>query len=85
VEPTARSTDIDPALDRFVTRLRARLNAGSIEYGNASFERPAAELIDEIQQELEDVAGWGFLLWLRLSRLRAHVARVAAEGDDDHE
>jgi len=78
----------DPALDRFTTRLRARLDAGAREYGDASFQRPAAELIDEIQQELEDVAGWGFLLWVRLDRLRDHVARVArvaAEGDDDHE
>jgi len=74
-------TDLDHALDRFVTRLRARLNAGAREYGSTTFERPAAELIDEIQQELEDVCGWSFLLWVRLDRLREHVARLGAAGE----
>jgi len=73
--------NLDHALDHFVARLRARLDAGAREYGNATFERPAAELIDEIQQELEDVAGWGFLLWVRLDRLREHVARLGAAGE----
>jgi len=79
VQPGAR--ELDYALDRFTTRLRARLDAGAREYGSTTFERPAAELIDEIQQELEDVAGWGFVLWVRLDRLRAHVARATAEGE----
>ena len=70
------------ALDRFTARLRARLEAGAREYGDTSFSRPAAELIDEIQQELEDVAGWGFLLWVRLDRLREHVTRLGAAGED---
>jgi len=74
-------TDLDHALARFVTRLRARLNAGSIQYGNASFERPAAELVDEVMEEIEDICGWSLLLWLRLDRLRDHVARATAQGE----
>ena len=64
---------LDAALDRFVARLRARLAAGAATYGDRSFTRPAAELVDELQQKLEDVCGWGLLLWIRLDRLRGRV------------
>ncbi len=64
-------------LDRFVERLRARLEAGATTYGASSFERPAAELLDEVQQELEDVCGWSLLLWIRLDRLRHDVDSIA--------
>ena len=67
-------------VDRFVTRLRARLTAGAVTYGNSSFTRPASELVDEIQQELEDVAGWSLLLWTRLERLRDRVAEHGEGG-----
>ncbi|MCA8975202.1 MAG: hypothetical protein KDC98_10795 [Planctomycetes bacterium] len=70
------------ALDRFVARLRARLTAGAREYGDTSFTRPAADLVDEIQQELEDVCGWALILWLRLDRLRDRVSQLG-EGESD--
>ena len=74
-------TGIDATLDRFVARLRARLVAGAATYGEASFQRPAAELVEEVQQELEDVAGWSLILWSRLERLRAGVEAIAVEGE----
>ena len=74
---------LDGALDRFVSRLRARLEAGAATYGDASFERPAAELVDEVQQEAEDVCGWSLILWVRLERLRERMARPHAPGGDD--
>ena len=77
-------TNLDADLDRFVQRLRARLVAGAATYGNRSFTRPAAELVDEIQQELEDVAGWGLLLWLRLERLRGVVDQLEHLGGEHH-
>jgi hypothetical protein len=77
------STPLDNDLARFVERLRARLEAGAKTYGDASFTRPAAELVDELQQELEDVCGWGLLLWIRLERLRGRVERVEHEGGND--
>ena len=74
---------LDLAVDRFVARLRARLAAGTATYGDRSFTRPAAELVDEIQQELEAVAGWGLILWIRLERLRAAIEALHLEGDRD--
>ena len=75
--------NLDAALDRFVARLRARLVAGAATYGDVSFTRPAAELLDEVQQELEDVCGWGLILWLRLDRLRSHLEHIETQGGAD--
>jgi hypothetical protein len=77
----ASPQNLDADLVRFVQRLRARLVAGATVYGNESFTRPAIELVDEIQQEIEDVAGWGLILWIRLERLRERVAGVVAAAE----
>lgn len=69
---------LDAHIDRFVARLRTRLEVGAATYGDISFTRPAAELVEEIQQELEDVCGWSLLLWIRLERLKAGVAELGA-------
>lgn len=75
-------TNLDHHLDRFVQRLRARLEAGAATYGDASFTRPAAELVDEVQQELEDVCGWSLLIWIRLGSLRGAVERIELGGEN---
>jgi len=56
----------------------ACFDANAATYGDASFTRPATELVDEAQQELEDVCGWSPLLWIRLERLKARVAELGA-------
>jgi hypothetical protein len=71
---------LDGDLDRFVARVCQRLDAGAKTYGDVSFTRPAAELVDEVQSELEDVCGWAVLLWVRLDRLRARVAAFGQGG-----
>lgn len=76
-------SSLDADLARFVGRLRARLEVGAKTYGDASFKRPAGELVDEVQQELEDVCGWGLLLWIRLERLRGRAERVEELGGTD--
>ena len=77
-------TPPDADLAKFVADLRARLIAGARTYGNASFERPIAELVDEAMEEALDISGWSYLAWLRLARLRDRVARVEeqAGGND---
>lgn len=73
-------TALDADLDRFVARLRQRLIRGAETYGDTSFKRPAAELVDEVQQELEDVCGWSLLLWTRLERVRRSADRIVEKG-----
>ena len=79
------STGVRPSEPRywpaFILAVRARLDAGRRIYGDRSFERPEAELLTELQQECLDLAGWGFVLWTRLERLRLRVGTPKAPHD----
>lgn len=57
-------------LDEFFARVRQRHEDGAREYGDESYARPMHALVIEIMEELEDVAGWAFIGWERLRRLR---------------
>lgn len=57
----------------FVGVLHKRLEAGELAYGDASFEKAPTQLIGEIAEELLDVCGWAFVLWVRLQRLQARL------------
>ena len=72
-------TSPDPlaAWPSFAEAVRARLEKGQAEYGDASFQRPPEELAAEIEEELADVCGWAFVLWCRVRRLREAVERGA--------
>ncbi len=80
----------DP-LDRwpdFAQAVRVRLDAGRAAYGDRSFDGAPEDLAREIQEELEDVCGWAFVLWERIRRLTdAFSARNDAgpQVTDDHE
>jgi hypothetical protein len=54
----------------YFQRLRERLVVGAREYGNKSFEKTNNELLKEIQEEILDVAGWSYILWEKIERLR---------------
>jgi len=54
------------AWPEFMEAIKERLEAGKREYGDSSFIRPASELAGEIEEELLDVTGWAFFLWLRI-------------------
>ncbi len=70
---------LDERANVFFARIRARLHKGKEEYGDASFDRPVAELLDEIEQEILDIPGWTFVLWERLERLRKQVKELGEE------
>lgn len=74
-EPTER--------DRFVTHLLARLDQGYREYGDRSFERHADHILEELQQEALDLAGWGFILWARIDRIRARTRASAVDSSSE--
>ena len=70
----------DGDLERFVARLRAKLERGAREYGDRSLSRPLTELLTEVEDELVDTAGWALLIWTRLQRLRSRLGRVEQLG-----
>lgn len=71
-------------LDRFpefAEHVLARLRTGEHEYHDRSFSCAPPELIGELEQEALDLAGWGFVLWCRLRRLRQAAERLGSEED----
>ena len=58
----------------FAEAVRARLEAGRAAYGDRSFSRGPGELLGELEQEVLDLAGWGFVLFRRLEAMRAALA-----------
>lgn len=57
----------------FLAKVERRLDEGYRSYGDASLRAAPAVLAGEVEQELLDVMGWGFLLWLRLKGLQAKL------------
>lgn len=56
------------AWNHFAGRVKQRLKRGARQYGNRSFSKDPEELLRELQQEALDLAGWGFILFVRLKR-----------------
>lgn len=61
-------------VDIYFAELRQRLRVGAECYGDKSFDKTNERLAQEIQEELLDVAGWGFILWEKMQRLKAKMA-----------
>jgi hypothetical protein len=76
----SKTIDAFPA---FAERVRARLEAGRVyEAAKPAAERPALDLVREIQEELEDVCGWSVALWARLEAIRTRAAMVDQEASN---
>lgn len=56
---------LDSAFTLFAERLRKRWAGGAKRYGDASFRATMAETCRQVMEELEDVPGWSFVLWLQ--------------------
>ena len=54
----------------FIEALTSKLQRGFESYGDKSFDGPLVDTISELQEEALDLAGWGFVLWIKLDRLR---------------
>lgn len=63
----------DAEWDLFRKVLHDRLEAGERAYGDGSFSKDPTALVGEIEEELLDVCGWSFVLWVRLRRLRERL------------
>ena len=56
--------------------VKTRLIMGAKSYGDVSFRRGPIELIDEVDQEVLDIIGWGFILHHRLMRIKKATKRL---------
>jgi hypothetical protein len=65
----------------FLALVFKRLEQGQAAYGDKSFGRPPAELVDEIGQELLDTAAWAFIAW---ARLQATKRKLRELGEVEH-
>jgi len=60
----------------FAASLRDRLSKGADEYGNKSFSKHPVVLLDEIEEELLDVANWSFILFKRIRSIKKALKEV---------
>ena len=67
---------LQPHWERFSAKVHARLVEGERVFDNKALDKANLDLVDEIQQELEDIAGWGVLLWIRLERIKELAKQV---------
>lgn len=69
-------------LDLFIGAVDRRMERSELTFGDKSYSREPLALLDEIQQELEDVAGWASILWARLDDVKRalEAQQVAAKG-----
>jgi hypothetical protein len=78
---TSKTPLSDAALEtfpEFMAEVRARLESGKEAYGDGSFEKPMAELVEEMIQEADDICGWGFVLHVRLKRLQERILELSS-------
>jgi len=59
--------------EKFLRTVLKRLQQGEQEYGNSSFSRPISCILSEIEEELLDIAGWGYIGWCKIQKLKQKV------------
>jgi hypothetical protein len=83
-QPEPPGDDAVEQYPAFAEAVRRRLVMGARTYkAEPASEKPLPMLLDEIATELEDLAGWGAILWLRVQALRAKAQAVKAFGERD--
>lgn len=60
-------------VDAYFKTLRGRLRVGAECYGDKSFEKTEGRLLQEIQEEILDIAGWSYILWAKIERLKGRT------------
>ena len=58
----------------FLDKLGRRLDKGAREYGDRSFEQSPGRTVEELLEEIEDIAGWAFVLWVQARKRLGGVA-----------
>lgn len=74
---TGRSQALIAALwPVFTEAVLERLDMGARQYGDKSLDLDSTRLLVEIEQEMLDVMGWGFLLFSRIQLLKEKLERI---------
>ena len=63
----------------FISKLHSRMNIGHEEYGDESFDRPLLALINEIEEELLDICGWGMITYSRIHDIKGKITTMVNE------
>ena len=68
------------ALDfpEYTRLLVKRLRAGADSYGDGSFYQPGEQICAELEQEVLDIAGWGFIAWCKIRELEQKMREAEA-------
>ena len=69
--------EMSPWAADFFVHLDAKLAEGAKRYPD-SLTRDPLELLEEWQQEAIDIAGWGYVLWQRMEKLKEDI--IARQG-----
>lgn len=59
---------MNQSIDQQLDEVEERLVRGELEYGNRSFLRPVAKVEREVHEELADLVGWLFVMWVQASQ-----------------
>ena len=59
---------------RFMATVARRMKKAGAEYGDRSWSSSPVHLIAEVKQEVEDIAGWSFILWHRLDEVERRLS-----------
>lgn len=57
----------------FIKILTERLKQGHIDYGNKSFSKDPLALIEEVQEELLDIANLSFITYVRIAKIKSAI------------
>jgi hypothetical protein len=69
-------------LEEFFARIRGRMEKGNDSYQDRSFSADLIKLANEVQEEVLDIAGWGFILWRRIENTKDQLTRIRSEVDN---
>lgn len=63
----------------FVLRLHDKCERGAKTYGEASFDKPLPRTLDELLDELLDLSGWSWVMFVRIEALKEALATMQVD------
>ena len=66
----------NPEFNDFMARIQQRIETAEQTYGDRSLHDTTIHLLSELEEEVLDIAGWGFFLWKRMQVMRDKFKRI---------